>query len=64
MKPQVCSIKWAMYRKSPEIARKLPENYVSVSGRKSASVKKSYTVKIEVQQNSYLAHDFERSEKE
>lgn len=23
-----------------------------------------YTVKIEVQQNSYLAHDFERSEKE
>ena len=23
-----------------------------------------HTVKIEVQQNSYLAHDFERSEKE
>ena len=27
-------------------------------------IKLQYTVKIEVQQNSYLAHDFERSEKE
>ena len=32
--------------------------------KKQGIFEKNYTVKIEVQQNSYLAHDFERSEKE